>query len=59
MLLSLNETRDRVCVFANGRAGDTSERAGSETFWNEALTSRLPAEKKEPASRKRKTEESL
>lgn len=59
MLLSLNETRDRVRVFASGRVGDTSQRTGSETFWDEALTLRWPAEKKKPASRKRKTEESL
>ena len=59
MLLSLNETRDQARVFARGWAGDASERAAFQTFCNQALTPLLPAEKKKPASRKRKTEESL
>lgn len=56
MALSLNETGDRVRGFA---AGDTSERAECRTFRNEAPASLSPAEKKQPASRKRKTEECL
>ncbi len=59
MLLSLDETRDQACVFARGWAGDTSERVAFQAFWNEVPTSLLPVEKKKPASRKRKTEESL